>query len=81
MARNCKNPDQPNLGPKPSLTGNVLVKQTQDLLVKLGFDIGGADGVMGSRTANAVRLFQLQNGYQVNGMVTNDLLQKLQART
>ncbi len=80
-----KSPTSPKgpvqLGAKPSLSGKVLVKQTQTLLTKMGFDIGSADGVMGSRTANAVRLFQLQNGLQVNGMVTNGLLQQLQARS
>ena len=71
----------PKLNAKPNLNGSALIKQTQSMLSKLGFDIGKADGVMGSRTANAVRLFQLQNGLQVNGMVTNDLLQQLQARS
>ena len=71
----------PQLGAKPNLSGKVLIRQTQTLLSRLGFDIGSTDGVMGSRTANAVRLFQLQNGLQVNGMVTNDLLQQLQARS
>jgi len=74
-------PGKPKLGVKPALTGNNLIRQTQSLLVKLGFEVGGTDGVMGSRTANAVRLFQLQNGLQVNGMVTNSLLQQLQARS
>ncbi len=76
-----KAPAKRQLGAKPNLTGKVLVKQTQLLLTKLGFDLGKSDGVMGSRTANAVRLFQLQNGLQVNGMVTNGLLQQLQARS
>ena len=70
----------PVLGEKPNLSGTSLIKKTQMILSGLGFDIGKADGVMGSRTANAVRLFQLQNGLQVNGMVTNGLLQQLQAR-
>lgn len=69
------------LPPKPNLAGKQLIKASQSLLSKLGFDVGSPDGVMGSRTGNAVRLFQLQNGLPVNGMVTNDLLQQLQART
>jgi len=71
----------PPLTAKPNLSGSTLIKKTQTVLSQMGFDIGKADGVMGSRTANAVRLFQLQNGLQVNGMVTNDLLQQLQARS
>jgi len=72
---------QPALGAKPALAGKALVQSAQSMLSKLGFDVGGTDGVMGSRTANAVRLFQLQNGLQVNGMVSNTLLQQLQARS
>jgi localization factor PodJL len=72
---------RPKLGEKPNLNGKALIQTAQNMLGKLGFDVGAADGIMGSRTANAVRLFQLQNGLPVNGMVSNDLLQQLQARS
>ena len=71
----------PTLPPSPDLTGTELISRAQELLGKLGFDIGSPDGVMGSRTANAVRLFQVKNGLQVNGMVSNDLLRYLMAQT
>ncbi len=71
----------PTLPPSPDLTGAALIARAQELLAKLGFDIGSSDGVMGSRTANAVRLFQVKNGLQVNGMVSNELLRHLMARS
>ena len=76
-----KRPVKRQLKAKPNLSGKALVSNAQTLLSKLGFNVGTPDGIMGSRTANAVRLFQLQNGLQVNGMVSNELLQQLQART
>ena len=71
----------PPLPPSPDLTGAQLISRAQELLGKLGFDVGSPDGVMGARTANAVRLFQVKNGLQVNGMVSNDLLRHLMAQT
>ena len=53
---------------------------TQQLLDKLGFNIGDPDGKMGTRTTNAIRLFQLQSGMKVTGEVTEDLISKLQAK-
>jgi hypothetical protein len=35
---------------------------------------------MGSRTANSIRLFELQSGMRVTGEVTPELLVKLKAR-
>ena len=69
------------LPPSPELTGAMLISRAQELLGKLGFDIGTPDGVMGSRTANAVRLFQMKAGLPVNGMVSNELLRHLMAQT
>jgi localization factor PodJL len=53
------------------------VRAAQELLNKLGFDAGTADGKMGARTANAIRLFQMQTGLQVNGNVSPELLAAL----
>jgi localization factor PodJL len=57
-----------------------LVLRAQQLLSGMGYDVGPVDGVMGSRTANAVRLFQLQTGAPVNGSVSADLIKLLAAR-
>jgi localization factor PodJL len=56
------------------------VRTAQELLNKLGFDAGTADGKMGARTANAIRLFQMQTGLQVNGNVSPELLAALRER-
>ena len=57
------------------------IGEAQQLLNKLGFNIGEPDGRMGARTTNAIRLFQLQYGLKVTGEVTADLIDKLKART
>ena len=58
-----------------------LIGETQNLLDKLGYKIGTADGKMGGRTANAIRLFQLQEGMKVTGEVTPELVSALQLKT
>ena len=60
---------------------NDPIGEVQQLLTKLGFNIGEADGRMSVRTTNAIRLFQLQYGLKVTGEVTADLIGQLQART
>ncbi len=56
------------------------IREVQKLLTRLGYDAGPADGKMGNRTANAIRLFQLQSGLPVNGQPSAQVLQLLQAR-
>ena len=56
------------------------VQRAQVLLAGLGYDIGAADGKMGARTANAIRLFELQSGMRVTGQVSEALIAKLAAR-
>ena len=63
-----------------SLIPQDPVAKAQDLLGKLGFNIGVADGKMGGRTANAIRLFQLQEGLKVTGQVTPELLGAMQSK-
>jgi localization factor PodJL len=64
-----------------STDGQNMIGQTQSLLDKLGYKIGTADGKMGGRTANAIRLFQLQEGMKVTGEVTPELVNALQSKT
>ncbi len=59
----------------------TLVGQTQALLSKLGYKVGDADGQLGNSTANAIRLFQLQQGMKVTGNVTPELVTVLQSKT
>ncbi len=56
------------------------ISMVQELLRKLGFNVGGVDGRMNPRTSNAIRLFQLQSGTRVTGEVTDDLISQLQAK-
>ena len=62
-------------------TGAERIRRIQKLLSRLGYDAGPVDGKMGNRTANAIRLFQLQNGLPVNGQPTAQVLQRLESRT
>ena len=57
-----------------------LTQQAQTLLIGLGYDIGEADGKMGARTANAIRLFELQSGMKVTGRASTTLVDKLRAK-
>jgi localization factor PodJL len=56
-----------------------MINTAQDLLDKLGFNIGPHDGKLEGKTANAVRLFQLQKGLPVTGKVTQELIDAMQA--
>ena len=56
------------------------VTETQKLLTRLGFNVGDADGKMGIRTHNAIRLFQLQSGMKVTGEISPDLLDAMRAK-
>ncbi len=56
------------------------VAEAQRLLNGLGFEVGQPDGKMGTRTAKAIRLFQLQQGLSVTGEIDGELLAQLKAR-
>lgn len=68
----------------PAVTNSIFFKNpitmVQELLKKLGFNIGNADGKLNPRTSNAIRLFQLQSGTKVTGEITDDLISQLQAK-
>ena len=56
------------------------IVEAQQLLNKLGFDAGEANGTLGTRTRNSIRLFELQSGMRMTGEVTPELLAKLRAK-
>lgn len=61
-------------------TGNPLqVRGIQTALDALGYDPGIADGVLGPRTADAIRSFQRAEGLAVTGTVTPQLIDQLNA--
>ncbi|MBS0219964.1 MAG: trypsin-like peptidase domain-containing protein [Proteobacteria bacterium] len=56
-----------------------LVVSIQTLLGRLGYDVGGADGVVGPRTQAAIAAFQERLGEHPNGRPSEVLRQRLQA--
>lgn len=56
---------------------NILVRQIQSNLTKLGYKSGPADGLMGKKTATAIRLFQKKNGLVIDGKASDVLLIKI----
>ncbi|MEO6610244.1 MAG: peptidoglycan-binding protein [Aestuariivirga sp.] len=62
-----------------TIAPKTMINSAQDMLEKLGFNIGPHDGKLEGKTANAVRLFQLQKGLPVTGKVTQELIDALQA--
>ena len=52
----------------------------QAILNKNGYDAGGADGVMGDRTKQAIVAFQKDNGLEANGVVDKALVEALLAK-
>ena len=61
-----------------SLSSAQMIQKTQGILTNLGFDPGPADGLMGKRTVNAIKLFQSRAGIAVTGKVSPDLLNALE---
>ncbi|MEX1060247.1 MAG: peptidoglycan-binding protein, partial [Methyloceanibacter sp.] len=59
-------------------TNASLVTRAQDLLNKLGYDVGVPDGLMGARTREAVKSFERRNGLEETGKVTIPLVTKLE---
>jgi type II secretory pathway predicted ATPase ExeA/peptidoglycan hydrolase-like protein with peptidoglycan-binding domain len=55
------------------------VKTAQDLLSRLGYDPGPADGLAGSKTRAAVRAYQKHKGEAADGRITEALVNRLDA--
>ncbi len=58
----------------------AAVRNIQAILNKNGYDAGGADGLMGAKTKNAIKAFQADNGMTADGQVTEALVKALLAR-
>lgn len=54
-----------------------IVKKVQKKLNKLGYNCGKADGIYGTKTKNAIKDFQSNEGMTVNGEIKKALLKKL----
>ncbi len=58
----------------------ATVKNVQDGLTKLGYDPGPADGIMGKKTANAIKAFQQDVNLPVDGKVSPELMRRIDAK-
>lgn len=57
---------------------NPQIKSAQEKLIKLGYDPGKVDGLMGKKTREAIRQFQTDNSLTVNGKLSEETLAKMQ---
>ena len=58
-------------------TRGALVRQTQERLEQLGYDVGKPDGIFGTRTYEAIRQFLADNGLTVDGIAGSATLERL----
>lgn len=56
---------------------NDTALTVQQMLIKLGYLDGGADGSFGEKTENAVKQFQADKGMEANGIVTQSVFDSL----
>lgn len=71
---------------KPSkVADNNLEKagiiKTQNLLNEIGYAVGSADGAIGPKTKNAILNFQRTNGLSETGVVSAELIERLEIAT
>lgn len=53
------------------------VKEVQTLLHLIGFRCWNIDGVAGKKTVKAIKRFQEMYGYEIDGMITDELIEEL----
>lgn len=70
-------PEEPGLTVIDNSIWNADVAEAQRGLAILGYDTGIVDGLMGERTAEAIRRFQAEAGLPVSGRITEALLPRL----
>ena len=65
----------------PTTTGSIdmekAIRNIQLILNKHGYDAGGSDGKIGSRTRDAIMAFQKDNGLKPTGNIDKDLVRNL----
>ncbi len=62
---------------KATLSKGEIVRQTQMMLSKAGFDVGSPDGKFGLKTKNAILSFQKKMGLPEDGEISQKLLEEL----
>jgi localization factor PodJL len=65
---------------KPAASNEIAVGRVQDMLTQLGYNVGGTNGKLTTRTSNAIKLFQIEQGLIADGRVTPDLIGAMEAR-
>ncbi|MCK5538154.1 MAG: peptidoglycan-binding protein [Bacteroidales bacterium] len=50
------------------------MKEAQELLLNLGYKVGIADGIMGTKTRQAIKNFQRKYGMPEDGKISNNLI-------
>lgn len=65
---------QKDFNPGTQITQTGIVKQVQEALMALGFDVGTPDGVAGDKTKVAIRDFERATGMSESGSVNPRLL-------
>ena len=56
------------------------IRNIQAILIKLGYDPGAPDGVVGEKTTAAIKAFQKQAGLDADGRIDETLIRALLAR-
>ncbi len=56
------------------------VRYVQDALVRIGYDVGAVDGVVGARSRSAIEAYQRQAGLAADGAVSDTLVRHLRNR-
>lgn len=64
----------------PAAGGSELVTRVQVGLIQRGYDPGPADGLMGPRTADAIRAYQTDNALASDGRPTLALARHIEAQ-
>lgn len=68
---------QGSVSPEPPSPSSAAIREIQALLAQLGYDPGPADGLMGQRTASAIRAFESDHGFAVTGLPHDRVLASL----
>ena len=72
-------PITPECKPKRQTVRSDLVREVQQHLKRLGYDVGHVDGLIGPRTRNAITNFERDHSYPETGSVTEEMLKRLQS--
>jgi len=64
---------------KQAAAAEILqIRDAQTFLGSLGYDVGTPDGIIGSKTRNAIKSFEAVNGLPETGEITEDLVRRLE---